>query len=158
MEILIPAFLVLHIFGFILWAGSALLQYVYLADLVDRGTPETRRFAMDLIGRLNKTFLNIGLTLVLLTGIGMIIFHGMDWFRPRLFVYAKIILAIIAAGFSHAGWGKYKKAFKLMENNPAAAGDDTQFRDFIKSWKTSLVITILLLGITVITAIFRFGA
>jgi hypothetical protein len=157
MEILIPSFMVLHFFGFILWTASVLLQYVYLADIVDRGTLEARRFAMDLIGRLNKSFLNVGLILVLVTGSAMIYFHGMDWFRPRLFVSAKLILGLIAAGFSHVGWGKYKKAYRLLDKIPAE-GDDAQFRGLMRSWRVFLVTTIILLGITLITAIFKFGA
>ncbi len=158
MEILIPAFLVLHVFGIMLWAGSVLIPYVYLADIVENNAPEPRQFAMDIVGRVNKTFLNIGLSMVLITGAGMIVFHGMDWFLPRIFVHVKITAALIAAGFSHMGWSKFKKANALMEKNPFESSDEAAFQELVRSWKLFSVITITLLGITVITAIFKFGS
>lgn len=158
MEILIPAFLVLHIFGIVLWTGSVLVPYVYLSDIVENNALEARQFAMEVIGRLNRSFLNIGLSLVLLTGIGMIFFHGTDWFLPRIFVHVKITVAIIAAGFSHVGWSKFKKANALMEKNPFESSDEAAFQSLVRSWKLFSVMTITLLGITVIAAVFKFGS
>jgi hypothetical protein len=156
MEILIPAFLVLHFFGIILWAGSTVIQYAHLADVAEHGNGDGKHFALDLITRINKTTLNIGLSLVFLTGIGMIAFHGMDWLRASVFVHFKIGFAVFAAAFSHIAMGKLKKAKQIAERQPAESGDEMQFQILLKSWRTFSLAALALLGTTVITAIFRF--
>lgn len=158
MEVLIPGILILHIFSMLMWFGSVLVQYVFLSDILEKDTPDNAKlWSMDLIGRMNKTLLNIGLTLAIITGAALIFIHGADWFRPRTYVHIKITLGLIAAGLSHVAMGRYRKANTLIRKENQTTDDTVRFAILMSGWKTLTAITLLILATIVITAIFKFG-
>ncbi|MBL7960139.1 DUF2214 family protein [bacterium] len=158
MEVLIPGVLILHIFSMLMWFGSILIQYVFLSDIMDGHTADnTKLWSMDLIGRMNKTILNIGLILAIVTGVSLIFIHGAEWFRPRTHVHIKITLGLIAAGLSHMAMAKFRKANELVRKENPTAADLTRFAGLMGSWKLFTTITLVVLATIVITAVFKFG-
>lgn len=157
MEVLIPGILILHIFSMLMWFGSVLIQYVFLLDAVDGKEPDARRWTMDLVGRINKTLLNTGLLLAIITGVTLILIHGAEWFRPRTFVHIKITLGLIAAALSHIGMARFRKADALMRKESPTEEDLSRFAVLMRGWKMMTTTTLMVLAIIVITAIFKFG-
>ncbi len=157
MEVLIPGVLILHIFSMLLWFGSVLIQYVFLTDIIEGNVTDAKRWAMHLIGRINKTTINIGLILAILTGAALIFIHGAEWFRPRTYVHIKISLGLIAAALTHIGMAKYRKANVLIQKENLTGEETVQFSALMKNWKTFTMTALVVLAIIVITAIFKFG-
>lgn len=157
MEVLIPGVLILHIFSMLLWFGSVLVQYVFLTDIIEGNVTDAKRWSMHLIGRMNKTTINIGLILAILTGAVLIFIHGAEWFRPRTYVHIKISLGLIAAALTHIGMAKYRKANILIQKENLTGEETVQFSALMKTWKTFTMTTLVVLAIIVITAIFKFG-
>lgn len=160
MEVLIPGILILHIFSMLMWFGSVLIQYVFLSDIVEGNVPDAKKWSMelwDLIGRINRTLLNLGLILAIITGGSLIYIHGADWLRPKIYVHIKITLGVIAAGLSHMAMARYRKANVLIRKENQTAEDISRFADLTKNWKTLTMTTLVILAIIVITAIFKFG-
>jgi hypothetical protein len=157
MEVLIPGVLILHLFSILMWFGSVLIQYVFLSDIIEGNITDAKRWAMMLIGRINKTTVNIGLTLAILTGAALIFIHGAEWFRPRTYVHIKITLGLIAAGLSHIAMAKHRKANTLIQKENLTGEETVQFSVIMSGWKALIMTTLMILAIIVITAIFKFG-
>lgn len=158
METLVPAFLVLHLFGMLLWFGALLIQYVFLSETLASDNLFSVRHSMDLIHRTNKTFVNVGLTLSILTGILIIVGHGMEWFRPRMFVHLKLTLGVVAAGLSHMGMAKIRKAVKLLQVDALADKEKEALVRAVAAWRRMIAIVVAILATMLILAIFKFGA
>lgn len=158
METLVPAFLVLHLFGMLLWFGTLLVQYVFLSEMLGSDNIGTIRFSMDLIHRTNRTFVNVGLTISILTGALIIAAHGMEWFRPRMFIHLKITLGLVAAGLSHIGMARIRKMVQVIHSESLAEAARQQFGRAISTWRTMLTTTVAILATMIILAIFKFGA
>ncbi|MCB0833114.1 MAG: hypothetical protein KDC45_06605, partial [Bacteroidetes bacterium] len=133
MENLIPGLLILHIFGMILWLGASLTQYIFLSDALLNPVSEVRRWSMELNQKINKTAVNMGLIISILTGVALIFVHGMDWFRPRLYVHFKISFGILAAGLAHMGMAKLRKAGTLLDQ--VADFDAVAYETLVKKWR-----------------------
>lgn len=157
METLVPAFLVLHIFGMLLWFGTLLVQYVFLSEMLASDNIGTIRYSMDLIHRTNRTFVNVGLAISILTGALIIAAHGMEWFRPRMFIHLKITLGLVAAGLSHIGMARIRKMIPVIHAELLTDVAKQQFRQAISTWRTTLTATVAILATMVILAIFKFG-
>ncbi len=157
MEVLIPGILILHIFSMLLWFGSLLIQYIFLSDVVEGHASDAKRWSMGLIGRINKTTVNIGLALAIVTGVALILIHGGEWFRTRTYVHLKITLGIIAAALTHIAMARFRKANVLIQKDTLSGEETVQFALLMSKWKTLIMTSLVVLAIIVITAIFKFG-
>jgi hypothetical protein len=157
MDVLIPGILILHIFSILMWFGSVLIQYVFLSDIIEGNSTDAKRWSMDLIGRINKTTVNIGLTLAMITGVSMILIHGGEWFRPRLYVHLKITLGVIAAALTHIGMARFRKGYRIIQKENLTGEETVQFALLMSKWKSLVMTTLVILATIVIVAIFKFG-
>jgi uncharacterized membrane protein len=157
METLVPAFLVLHVFGILLWFGSTLVQYVFLSEDLQSDNLSVLRWVTALIQKLNRQFSNVGLSVAIVTGVLIILAHGMEWFRPRIYVHLKMGFGVVAAGLTHMAMSRLRRAAILLNSEVVSDADRATFKVLARSWRSFAGATAALLILNLVLAIFKFG-
>lgn len=153
MFILFPAFLVLHIFGVILWAGGSIVQYIFFTDIPEDCNPNEQSFFIDLIRKVTRVMALTGTGVVWLSGLTMIFIQGAEWLTAHGFIHIKISLGLIAAVLTLMAFYAIRKTAALCS---AESPDPTAVMPLMKRWKTLLTILLITLGTAVLVAVFRF--
>jgi len=149
----------LHIFGFVAWfAGLFYLVRIFVYDVEAAAKSEPERSILQsnfrqMEWRVYKIICNPAMMITWTAGIGMLVWHGMDWFKINGWMHIKLLL-LIGLTVYHVYCKRIIKRFEAGENPFTSF----QFR-LLNELPTLFLLSIVLLAVyrNTLNFIYAFG-